>query len=103
MREPLPLYGATSAAYAEAVAAGKDPNAAVQRAWETEWRYDREDRDLEHQLVLGGTASLEDLFATPPRDDEHGPGWPAAESSRFGRYARRLWEPLLACEKRVSR
>jgi hypothetical protein len=103
MREPLPLYCAASAAYVDAVVAGKDPNTAAQRVWETEWRFDREDRDPEHQLVLGGTTSLDELLAAPPREDEHGPGWAAAESSRFGRYARRLWEPLLACEARLWR
>ena len=53
MREPLPLACDTSAAYAQAVAAGADGEAAAREAWETVWRYDKEDREPEHLLVYG--------------------------------------------------
>ena len=54
MCEPLPLYCKTSAAYAEAAVAGRDPVAAARREWTSEWKFAKEDAELEHQLVLGG-------------------------------------------------
>ncbi|MGI8715792.1 MAG: exodeoxyribonuclease V subunit gamma [Solirubrobacteraceae bacterium] len=103
MREPLPLYVKTSAAYAQAAAGGQDPVAAAQAEWTTEWRFDREDRELEHQLVLGGVRALEELLAVPPGPGESGPGWVQAEDSRLGRCARRLWDGLLTREQVGSR
>jgi exodeoxyribonuclease V gamma subunit len=99
MREPLPLYCATSAAYAEAVAAGDDPVKAARREWLSDWTFDKEDRDAEHQLVLGGVRSLDELLAEPPRDDEG--GWDIADERRLGRLALRLWSGLLASEELV--
>ena len=57
-------------------------------------------------LVLGGTRTVDELFAEPPRDDEQGDGWAVDEPSRAGRYARRLWDGLLAArgaDRPVSR
>lgn len=102
MREPLPLYCAASAAYAAAVHAGKAPDRAARAAWESD-KFPREDKDPEHILVLGGGCSYDTVVGPAPGADEDGPGWPAGEDSRFGRYARRLWEPLLACEELVDR
>jgi exodeoxyribonuclease V gamma subunit len=76
MREPLPLYCRTSAAYA---AGGES---AARGEWASEWNYPKEDAEREHVLVLGGVRPFDDLLA-----DE-----------RFGRYARQLWEGLLAVE-----
>ena len=95
MREPLPLYCGTSAAYAEAGNA--------RDAWTSSWNFDREDKELEHQLVLGGVLTFDDLLAEPPRADEAGDGWSMDETSRFGRCARRLWHGLLAVEELTSR
>ncbi len=95
--EPLPLYCATSAAYANAVAMGRNGVAAARSAWESS-RFPAEDADLEHQLVLGGRVPVEHLLAGAAAAGEVGPGWDAGEPSRFGRYARRLWGPLLAAE-----
>jgi exodeoxyribonuclease V gamma subunit len=100
--EPLPLYCATSAAYAAAAEAGDDARAAAKKTWTTEWRPDREDRDPEHVLVLGGEVEFEELLIAPPRDDECGEGWVEEETSRLGRYARRLWRGLLGCEEIID-
>ena len=102
MREPLPLYCLSSAAYAEAALRGRDAVAAGRHAWTSDWNFDNEDRDLEHQLVLGGVSSFDELLVQAPRPDEHGAGWEPAESTRLGRYARRMWEGLLACEQVTS-
>jgi exodeoxyribonuclease V gamma subunit len=99
LRAPLPLYCATSAAYAEAAEAGEHGPSAAAKAWTTNWRYPNEDRDAEHVLALGGLAPFDALLTEPPCDDEHGEGWPPEEPHRFGRYARRLWAPLLTLEE----
>ena len=102
MREPLPLACFSSAAYAVAAAGGADAAAAARGEWESE-RYDKEDREPEHELVLGGVRTFADVLAEAPRADETGDGWEAAEPARFGRYARRLWAGLLACEQVTER
>jgi exodeoxyribonuclease V gamma subunit len=103
MREPLPLYCKTSAAYAAAVAAGKDGPAAAEKEWTSGWKYPKEDAEPEHRLVLGGTRTVAELFEQQPRDDEQGDGWDPDEPSRAGRYARRLWDGLLAREELIDR
>ena len=99
MREPLPMAGLASAAYAQAAAAGEDAEAAGRKAWESAWKYPKEDQDLEHTLVFGGALTFAELLAEPPHADEAGDGWDAAETTRFGRLARRTWDGLLACEE----
>jgi len=103
MREPLPIFCATSAAYAAAARSGQDPFGAGEKEWRTEWRFDREDRELEHQLVLGGVRTLSDLLEIAPGPDEAGPGWDESEDSRLGRLALRLWGGLLAREEVTAR
>jgi hypothetical protein len=76
---------------------------AAQDEWTTDWRFEREDREPEHQLVLGGVVPLAVLLASPPRSDEYGQGWAWTEPSRFGRLARRLWAGLLAREELMAR
>jgi exodeoxyribonuclease V gamma subunit len=102
MCQPLPFYCKSSAAYAEAVAAGKEPRAAAKKVWESGWAYDKEDKELEHQLVLGGTVPFAALVESGPGEDEAGEGWALDETTRFGRYARRLWDGLLSCEQLVE-
>jgi exodeoxyribonuclease V gamma subunit len=102
MREPLPLYCATSAAYAEAVAAGGDPIADAREAW-SESRFSPESGEAEHQLVHGGWCSLDDVLSEPLRADEAGDGWAMTEATRFGRLAVRLWTGLLSSEELVRR
>ena len=100
MREPLPLYCKTSAAYAAAKPARRRHKA------RDEWESDRagpdwivEGRQPEHQLVLGGAVPFDQLLHDPPAAGEDGDGWAADETSRFGRLARRLWDGLLAVER----
>jgi len=98
LRDILPIPSLTAAAYAQAVAAGADPVAAARKQWDSGFKFDGEDVDPDHQRAFGGGCTLAALLATVPRADEHGEGWDGAEPSRFGRYARRLWEGLLEAE-----
>jgi exodeoxyribonuclease V gamma subunit len=97
MREPLPLYCKTSAAYAAAREAGADDaDDVAKKAWETTQR-DRtnEDEDAEHLFVLG-ELSFKDLVSLSGRADEDGLArFTPPETSRFGLYARLLWSGLL--------
>lgn len=97
LSEPLPMYAKTSEAFVGAVHRDQD----VRAECRTTWVYDEfrrgEAGEPEHVLVLGGVAPVDALFAEPARGDEGGPGW-TDDRSRFGRLARRLWEPLLAHE-----
>ena len=99
MREPLPIFCDTSAAYAQAARQGQDPFAAAVKQWETEYNFDREDREAEHQMAFGGVLTLREVLDIAPAEDEVGGGWTESEESRFGRLARRLWEGLLAREQ----
>ncbi len=99
MREPLPMFCLTSAAYADAARRGQDGYLAANKEWETEWSFEREDREAEHQMAFGGVLTLSEVLDIPPGDDETGEGWLDAEASRFGRLARRLWEGLLGREE----
>ena len=98
MREPLPLACMTSAAYAAAAHQGGDADKAACAAWESGWNFPKEDAELEHQLVRGAISSFDELTAEPPRADEGGDNWDDAETTRFGRYAVRLWNGLLRTE-----
>jgi exodeoxyribonuclease V gamma subunit len=98
MREPLPLFTKTSAAYAEAARAGEEPVAAAEAVWEGGWSRPGEGADGPHDLVLGG-AGLASILAEAPRPDEAGPGWDAREATRAGRLAVRLWSGLLDREQ----
>jgi exodeoxyribonuclease V gamma subunit len=99
MREPPPLACLSSAAYAAAARAGGDPVAAATGAWESAYSFDREDREPEHQLALGGVRTFAELLAEPARADERGAWWDPDEPRRFGRWARRLWDGLLQSEE----
>ena len=103
MREPLPLACDASAAYAQAVAQSEDAELAAQKQWETAFRFDKEDRQPEHLLVYGGQRSFTDLLSGPLRADEQTADWPQAETTRFGAYACRLWDGLLAHEQLIDR
>ncbi len=103
MGEPLPLYQETSAAWARTEADRRTQEATGR--WESEWGMPKEDADQAHQLVLGGVLSFAEMVAASGRPradetgtDETGAGWDEGEESRFGRYAHRLWDGLLAEE-----
>ncbi len=98
MREPLPLACMASAAYAAATHEGADADKAARKEWESGWSFPREDAEPEHQLVLGGVLSFDERAGEPPRPDESGEGWAETETTRFGRYALRLWDGLLQTE-----
>jgi len=87
MREPPPLYCLTSAAYA----AGADPR----KAWES-GKFPGEQAEPEHQLVWG-LRPYDELVVEAARTDEP---WDMDETRRFGRWARRLWAPVLRHEQR---
>jgi exodeoxyribonuclease V gamma subunit len=76
---------------------------AGRRQWESAWNYPREDAQLEHQLAFGGVLTFDDLLAKPPREDEFDDPWDESETTRFGKLARRLWDPLLKHEELVDR
>ncbi len=96
LREPLPLYCRTSAAWAQGSPARRARMAEEQ--WQSTYAIAKEDRDPAHQLVLAGAVGFERLLVDTPRPDESGPGWSEAEATRFGRHALRLWGPLLVHE-----
>ena len=100
MREPLPLSCDASSAYAQAAAGGQEGSAAADKAWTSTFDYPKEDRQPEHLLVYAGAIPLSDLLATAPRADEN---WYPHDASRFGGYARRLWDGLLAREEIADR
>jgi exodeoxyribonuclease V gamma subunit len=99
MREPLPLYCATSEAWA-AARTDSDPRAPARSAWQSAdgSTIPGEDVDPYHRLVLGGVVPFADVLVAPPAAYEDGPGWASGESTRFGRLARRLWDPICAHE-----
>lgn len=102
MREPLPLYCQTSAAYVEAQSRHRHPDGPARAAWESDRGYEKEDKEAGHLLVLGGVRTYRQLVESRPGADEGGHGWDGDEPSRFGRYAHRLWDGLLACEQLVD-
>lgn len=98
--EPLPLPCKTAGSWADARARGRMPEKSAARDWETNHRFPGEDADRSHQIVFGGVRRLDEILAMAPGDDECGDGWAEDEDSRLGRLARRLWDPLLALERR---
>jgi exodeoxyribonuclease V gamma subunit len=103
MREPLPIFTKTSAAWAEAASQGRDPRQPAEREWTSDWKFKREDDEPVNRLVLGGAVEFATLLEHPPRSEEAGAGWREQEATRFGRLARRLWDGLLDREESESR
>jgi exodeoxyribonuclease V gamma subunit len=103
MREPLPLYLKTSAAWAKAVDTGRDPRADASSAWTSGYRFDGEDKEAEHRLVLGDDVAFDDVLGICGAPVGEEGDWEASEATRFGVYARRLWDGLLAHEELTER
>jgi exodeoxyribonuclease V gamma subunit len=107
LREPLPIFPATAAAWAEARARGQDPEPDARERWESQYRgnfwIDGEDADLNHALVLGGRPGLSELLQMAPGPTECGEGWAGDEDSRLGRLARRYWDGIGRYERSSSR
>ncbi len=97
MREPLPIYCATSAGWAEAGHRGGPQLEVARKLWSGRWDGQGEAYDPEHVAVLGGAVDFEQVMAEAPEGYEQVAGWPA-DTSRFGRLATRLWAPVLAHE-----
>jgi exodeoxyribonuclease V gamma subunit len=103
MAEPLPVYCATSAAWAVASRRGEDPLREARSRWAS--AYDEvqgECADPEHELVVGSATPFDRLLGPAAEEDETGPGWDCSERSRFGRLALRLWGPVLHHEQLTS-
>jgi exodeoxyribonuclease V gamma subunit len=99
MCEPPPLYCKTSAAWAEAAKRQSPPVRAASTEWASRFSVPGEDQRPEHILVLGGIVPFEQIAREVARDDETGEGWDESETTRLGRWARRLWDGLLAHEQ----
>jgi exodeoxyribonuclease V gamma subunit len=105
-REPLPLPPKTAAAYAETARRrltgdDTDPIEAARREWETDRNsaaaIPGEHEDAAHRQVYGDAAPVSVLTGAPrPGEDWN------TEATRLGRYAWRLWQPLLSGAERVG-
>ena len=95
MVEPLPLYCCTSLAWANARRGGEEAFEVASGEWDNNFFRKGEGEDDCHRLVLGGARPFNSLLDERPRPDETGEGWDERETSRFGRLARRFWDPLL--------
>jgi exodeoxyribonuclease V gamma subunit len=102
MCEPLPLFCKTSEAYAMGRAMGREPDEialTARKQWESSNDWDNENRDNEHLFVLGDELSYSEMVTRSgiPSTAE-GAGLDPPEPSRFGVYARRVWDPVLDLE-----
>ena len=100
---PLPLAVKTSYAYAAQRQLG-NPVAHAREDAAHQWlpgTFPGENDDAEHVLLYGEAPGLTVLTGPRPTLEEDGPGWPAEETDRFGRLARRLWGRYLRAETTV--
>lgn len=95
MTQPLPLYCCTSLAWTQARRGGADAFETSLTEWEGRFNWPGEADDECHRLVLGGAVPFNSLLDEAPAADECGDDWDERETSRFGRLAVRLWNPLL--------
>ena len=102
MREPLPLFCESSAAYAAASDKGDDGYAAAAKKFDDGFKFEGEISDEEQRGAFADVGSLEDIRVMEPRADESGAGWATGEATRFGRLAHRLWHLPLQHESMGS-
>lgn len=98
---PLPLPARTACAWVEAGRDGRDTRAMIDAA-AYQWEgvpAGAEAHEPEYATVWPGGRSFADLLAERPGPADTAHGWPVGETSRFGGYARLLWDPLLAHER----
>jgi exodeoxyribonuclease V gamma subunit len=101
---PIPIVTGTSAAYADAVIQEREGrrwkpiNQANGRWTSNPPFFTGEDADPAYLHAFGPERSIQDLLGVPADRTETGDGWDEAELSRFGRWALRLWSPLLGHE-----
>ena len=86
MREPLAAGLPDLGRVRRGRARRRGRRAAARAAWESELDFDREDPEPEHQLVLGGVLTFDELLAEPRARRRDG-GWDPDEPRRFGRCA----------------
>jgi exodeoxyribonuclease V gamma subunit len=101
MTEPLPLVCGASAAWVEGRRLDLSEDQVLDRAskvWQSSGDIPGERDQAEHEFVYGRWSDIRCLLSAPPRPDESGAGWTGSEPHRFGRLARRLWDPLLVHE-----
>jgi len=103
MCSPLPLYTKTSGAWAAAAAAGRDPHRRASDEWSSSPGVDREDKDPEHELVLGSVLPFDVMLERSGRPAGDEQAWAPGDASRFAAYARRLWDGILSHEQVVDR
>lgn len=106
MTAPLPMACATSARWAEGRRDGLDDEGVLSGAggkWLSSGDIPGERDDAEHVFTYGRFSDVRTLMEERPWPDETGPGWADDEPTRFGRLARRLWEPLLMHESASRR
>ncbi|HMC39186.1 MAG TPA: exodeoxyribonuclease V subunit gamma [Acidimicrobiales bacterium] len=106
MREPLPMACGASSGWAEGRRRGLDEDGLIHRAraeWDPSGEIPGERDQPEHVFQYGRDSDVRVLLSAPPRGDESGFGWAAEERHRFGRLARRLWDPLLSREVMETR
>ena len=98
---PLPVTVRSGYEYARARSQGKPVDEAVAAARNLGWeaRFGPE-RDLPEVVTLwGSNLDFGTLLAEQPRDAET---WFTEDATRFGRLARRIWEPILAARQATS-
>jgi exodeoxyribonuclease V gamma subunit len=100
MREPLPMYCATSAAWATARSRDENPYEPSRTQWASAFDdFPGEDSEPEHLAVLGAAVTFDQVLECPAGVEETGRGWATTESTQFGRLAMRLWGPVLRRER----
>ena len=105
MREPLPLVlHDLGRLRGRGRRAARTRQAAPRRRGTSSWNFRQRGRRARAPArARRDRARFDELLDEPPRADEQGDGWDADEPTRFGRYARRLWDGLLAARSVIDR